>query len=110
MTRWPSYLLERTNALVKATTSASSEVPLGHHNPDNPNPNADFVPGPAGAPLPFAPLIRVAPPFMPLFPEFEQQAVANGNRPTPPPPRPPTVPRAQRVPRAEMTVSGRVAR
>ena len=62
------------------------ETPLGNRNPDNPNPNADLVPGPGGAAIPFAPLIQVAPPFMPLLPEFEQQAAAIMRQRVPPPP------------------------
>ena len=84
--RWASYLVERTGELVKASRSGGFEMPLGNRNPDNPNPNADLVPGPAGGAIPFAPLIQVAPPFMPLLPEFEQQAAAIMRQRVPPPP------------------------
>ena len=88
--RWASYLVERTGELVKAGGPGGPDVlPLGNRNPDNPNPNADLVPGPGGAAIPFAPLIQVAPPFMPLLPEFEQQAAAILRQRVPPPPSPP---------------------
>jgi hypothetical protein len=79
--KWSSYLLERTGELIKAAAGSSNDNPLGHHNPDNPNPNADLVPGPAGAPIPFAPMIQVAPPFLPVFPEFEEQAPGAAKEP-----------------------------
>ncbi len=94
--RWAAYLIERSDEVVKAGRYGGNDEPLGHRNPDNPNPNADLVPGPAGAAIPFAPLIQVAPPFMPLLPEFEQQAAAvMRQRVAPPPPAPP---RTQRPP------------
>ena len=87
--RWPSYLLERSNEIVKASGGPAHNNPLGHQNPDNPNPNADLVPGAGGAPIPFAPMIQVAPPFLPVFPEFEAQPGADPNNPAFPrhPPR-----------------------
>ena len=88
--RWASYLIERSGEFTKMIKAAGSESPLGHRNPDNPNPNADLVPAPGGAPIPFAPIFQVAPPFMPLVPEFQQQAagIVNGRMPKkPPPPR-----------------------
>jgi hypothetical protein len=87
--RWAAYLVERAGELVKGGKPGGPDIPLGHRNPDNPNPNADLVPGPGGAAIPFAPLIQVAPPFMPLLPEFEQRAAAIVNQRVPPPPAPP---------------------
>jgi hypothetical protein len=92
--RWATYLSERTVSILNAGSATSTEVPLGHRNPDNPNPNADFVPGPAGGPIPFAPMIRVVPRFMPRFPEFEVQAEADMRRRPFVPPQPPHLPRA----------------
>jgi Tol biopolymer transport system component len=91
--RWPSYLIERTVEINKAASLPGSENPLGHRNPDNPNPNADLIPGPGGAPLPFGPPLQVAPPFLPVFPEFEEQPGAIPNKPVFPPrtPHPPRV-------------------
>jgi len=91
---WPSYLTERAGEIVRADAAARDDHPLGHRNPDNPNPNADLIPGPAGAPIPFAPMIRVAPPFLPVFPEFEEPPGAGPNQPVFPP-RLPHRPRAQ---------------
>jgi Tol biopolymer transport system component len=68
--RWPGYLAERCRLLGKTAADAGPEFPPGHRNPDrlnfNLNPNADFVPGPGVAPLPFAPVA----PMAPLPPEF----------------------------------------
>jgi hypothetical protein len=98
---WASYLAERSAELQKAS-SELSDAALGHRNPDNPNFNAEALPGAAGAPIPFAPMLEVAPrPFLPLLPEFEQPAGAIVNRRVPPPqpvppPSPPTRPPAGR--------------
>ena len=95
--RWPAYLSERATALLAAGGASNLEEPLGHRNPDNPNPNADLVPGPGG-PIPFAPMIREVPRFMPLFPEFEFQAPerVDVNPRAFVPPQPPLLPRVVR--------------
>jgi hypothetical protein len=95
--RWASYLAERSVQLAKGASVEGMQVPLGHRNPDNPNPNADLVPAPGGAPIPFAPMIQVAPPFLPLPPVIEQPGEGGGrNRRMPPPPVP--APPPQRPP------------
>jgi hypothetical protein len=96
---WPSYLNERMSELLKESSAAENERPLGHRNPDNPNPNADIVPNPNFAPLPVAPMIQVAPPFLPLVPEFV--------RPVPPPPNRAGAPRPPLLPRAGRPAPGR---
>jgi hypothetical protein len=90
--RWASYLAERSAELRKAAAVEGSELPLGHRNPDNPNPFPELVPGPRGAPIPFAPMIPGAPLFLPLLPEFQQQVGAVINRRLPPQPVPPPPP------------------
>jgi hypothetical protein len=93
--RWASYLAERAVELTKSAAAEGADTPLGHRNPDHPNPAADLIPPPGGAPIPFAPMFQIAPPFVPLLPEFRQQAgaVVNGRVPPqpapPPPPQPP---------------------
>jgi hypothetical protein len=89
--RWASYLAERSVELARAAAAEGMETPVGRRMPDNPIPGADLVPAPGGAPIPFAPMIQVAPPFLPLLPEFQQPAGAVVNRrmplqPVPPPP------------------------
>jgi hypothetical protein len=89
---WPSYLAEQAEELEKGAQGASSrpDKPLGHRNPDAPDPRI----GPAAV-IPFAPLIE--PPAPHDIPFLE--VAPNELRPLPAPrgqPRPPLLPRLRR--------------
>jgi hypothetical protein len=77
--QWPTYLSERSAELARSSSGAGRDHPLGHRNPDNPNPNADLLPG-LGGPLPFGPMIQVPPDPFQLPPGLQQRPEAVPNR------------------------------
>jgi hypothetical protein len=91
---WPGFLAQQAGDLARGAgdrSAGNDEPPLGHRNPDNPDP----VFGPAAG-IPFAPLIRapVAPemPFLRVLPEFRarpEAPAAGEGRVRRFPPRPP---------------------
>jgi hypothetical protein len=77
--QWPAYLSEKSAELASTSPGAGRDHPLGNRNPDNPNPNADLLPG-LVRPLPLVPMIQVPPDPFQLPPGLPQPPEAGPNR------------------------------